>query len=249
MLGRFILLFGLISITASAQAQSFDCSKSEAACVLDAAWSAALVLPEEKRERLMPAFLEVATLSDDSKLQTFWESRFSRTAELREPYPDYGWQKAEPILNQSGVDGLIDRARSRQAPLSFGRTDALLSAGKRLHREQPAASLKLNRALIDLSRSASDFERPNLAHAATELAMVRCDMAMFGEASALTDAPQNLRYAFWRARMERGALDLLNRVRGIDNDTDTREVRRVLDGYRAILEFGYCDQSAAAIGG
>ena len=249
MLGRFIVLFGLISFGASVQAQSVDCPKSEAACVLDAAWSASLVLAEEKRDRLMPAFLEIAALSDDSKLLTFWESRFARTAEPLAPYPDYGWEKAGPILEQSGVDGLIERARSRQAPLSFGRTDALLSAGKHLRLEQPVAAQKINQTLIDLSASASDFERPILAHAATELAMVRCDMPMFREAIALTDAPQNLRYAFWNARIEGGAIDLLNRVRSIDNDQDTRDVRRVLDGYRAILDFGYCDQSAAAIGG
>lgn len=249
MLGRFFLFLGLISLNAAVQAQPAECAKSETACVLDAAWSAALVLSPEKRDRLELAFLEIATLSGDPKLLSFWESRFERTAQTRKSYPDYGWQKAEPILQESGVDGLIERARNRQAPLSFGRTDALLSAGKRLRLEQPAAAIRLNRTLIDLSRSASNFERPNLAHAATELAMVRCDMTMFREAVALTDAPRNLRYAFWSARIEGGTVGLLNRVRAIDNETDTREVRRVLDGYRAILDFGYCDQSAAAIGG
>jgi len=249
MLGRIICLLSLIGLNVSARAQTATCESTEAACVLSAAWSAALILPEEKRMRLSSAFLEIALLSDDADLLSSWEERFGRSAAPVSPYPDYGWQKAEPILQQSGVEGLIELARNRQAPLSFGRTDALLSAGKRLHADQPDAAQKLNDVLLDLSRSASSFERPNLAHAAAELAMARCDATLFSKAVALTDAPRNLRYAFWQARLDGSALDLLDRVRSIDNDADTREVRRVLDGYRAILNLGYCDQSAKAMGG
>lgn len=249
MLGRIIFLFSLIGLNVSAHAQTDACDTSETACVLNAAWSAALILPDEKRMRLSSAFLEIASLSGDANLLSQWEERFGGPVASEAPYPDYGWQQAEPILRQSGVDGLIERARNRQAPLSFGRTDALLSAGKRLHADQPEAASKLNEVLLDLSRSASSFERPNLAHAAAELAMARCDASLFAKAVALTDAPRNLRYAFWQARLDGSALDLLDRVRSIDNDADTREVRRVLDGYRAILNLGYCDQSAEAMGG
>jgi hypothetical protein len=249
MLGRIVSLLSLIGLNVSAHAQTDACESTEPACVLNAAWSAALILPEDKRMRLSSAFLEIALLSDDENLLSFWEGRFGRQAASDAPYPDYGWQKAEPILQQSGVEGLIERARNRQAPLSFGRTDALLSAGKRLYADQPDAALKLNEVLLELSQSASSFERPNLAHAATELAMARCDATLFSKAMILTDAPRNLRYAFWKARIDGSALDLLDRVRSIDNDADTRDVRRVLDGYRAILNLGYCDQSAKAIGG
>lgn len=249
MLGRFLILVSLILFAGSAYAQTHDCDKSEPACVLDAAWSAALILPDEKRDRLAPAFLEIAALSSERDLVEFWEARLGRSVQSQPVYPDYGWQKAAPILQNSGVDGLIEIARKRHDPLSFGRADALLSAGKRLLSDQPASSGALNEALLDFARSASSFEAPNLAHAAAELAMVRCDLVLMEKAISLTDAPNNLRYAFWKARVQGGRGELLGRVRSIDNDEDTREVRRVLDGYRAILEFGYCKQNNAAIGG
>lgn len=242
-----ILFLTLIALPLAAQAD--DCGKSEPACVLDAAWSATLILPDEKRDRLASAFLEIAVLSKDASLISFWEARLERREAARQEYPDYGWQKAEPILNTKGVDGLIAIARARQAPLSFGRADALLSVGRRLRLSDPDAATRLNEALLDLSRAASDFEKPGLAHAAAELAMIRCDMPRLTQALSLTDAPGNLRYAFWKLRITGDRGDLLSRVRNIENEEDTREVRRVLGGYRAILELGYCDQTAVAIGG
>lgn len=247
MIRGLLLFLSVFMLPVAALAEG--CDKSEPACVLDAAWSAALILPDEKRARLAPAFLEIAGLADDAVLLAFWENRFDQRYSTSTNYPDYGWQKAKPILDAKGVDGLIAIARARQAPLSFGRADALLSAGRHLQQSAPEAGERLNEALLDLSRAASDFEKPNLAHAAAELAMVRCDMSRLTQALAMTDAPQNLRYAFWRARIAGDRGDLLSRVRGLDNDQDTREVRRVLGGYRAILELGYCDQSASAIGG
>ena len=238
----------LVFVFAPAQAQASDCESSESACVLDAAWSAALILPDEKRQRLAPAFLEIALNSGDADLVAHWEKRFEQRAQIAVPYPDYGWQKADPIIRAQGVDGLIEIANQRQTPLNFGRADALLSAGIQLRNEDPGGALRLNQALLSLARSASDFEKPNLAHAAAELAMARCDMDLLTRAVTLTDAPDNLRYAFWRARISGGSTALLTRVRNIDNDRDTRDVRRVLDGFRATQEFGYCVQSESSIG-
>ena len=95
---------------------------------------------------------------------------------------------------------------------------------------------------------ASKFEKPNLAHAAAELAMARCDADVLEQALRSTDAPRNLRYAFWRSRITGRDDALLAQVRAIDEDEDTREVRRVLDGYRAILELGYCPVRISQIG-
>ena len=239
-------LFG-IAFTLSSAAQT--CEKSETACLLDAAWSAALVLPDEKRDRLAPQFLELALLSEEPQLLRDWEARFERTAETLQSYPDYGWQTAEPLLQTDGVDGLIARAETRAAPLSFGRADVLLAAGKHFRITNPNAALRLNQALLSISKSASKFERPSLAHAAAELAMARCDKALLEDAIARTDAPRNIRYAFWRARITGDGMSLLPRVRAIDTDEDTREVRRVLNGYRAILELGYCSPMKTEIGG
>ncbi|MEL7113041.1 MAG: hypothetical protein AAGK93_08905 [Pseudomonadota bacterium] len=243
------LVTALLGFALSFPATAQSCEKSETACLLDAAWSAALVLPIEKRERLAPQFIELAQLSEEPDLQRFWETRFESSATRLAPYPDYGWRTAEPLLEAEGVEGLIARAEARAAPLSFGRADVLLAAGKHFRSSNPAAALRLNQALLSISNSASKFERPSLAHAAAELAMARCDRALLDQAIARTDAPRSIRYAFWQARIAGNGMSLLPRVRDIDMDEDTREVRRVLDGYRAILEYGYCPIVKTEIGG
>jgi hypothetical protein len=244
---RWILSL-IFSVCVSATTAAQACDKAEAACILDAAWTAALVLPEDKRNQLAAPFLELAVLTDDAELVSTWETRFGQSSDIVQTYPDYGWQTAEPLLASGGVDDLITRAEQRQPPLSFGRSDVLLSAGKHYRRSDTAIALRLNQALMSLLRSASAFERPSVAHAAAELAMARCDADLLAEAIAQTDAPNNIRYAFWRARITGDGRSLLSKVRAIDSDEDTREVRRVLDGYRAILEMGYCPTVKTEIG-
>lgn len=244
---RWILLL-FLSVCFSKATVAQACDKSEAACVLDAAWTAALVLPEDKRDQLAAPFLEIAALTDDAELVSIWEARFGKSVDIVQAYPDYGWQTAEPLLASGDVDDLITRAEQRLPPLSFGRSDVLLSAGKHFRLSDPAIALRLNEALLSLLGSASAFERPSLAHAAAELAMARCDADLLAEATAKTDAPNSIRYAFWRARITGDGTSLLSRVRAIDLDEDTREVRRVLDGYRAILEMGYCPTVKTEIG-
>nr|WP_070960707.1 hypothetical protein [Hyphomonas sp. Mor2] len=245
----FLAVLVLMITGWSASAQPAPCKKSEAACLLDAAWGAALVLPEDKRTRLAPAFLETAQKSGEPSLVARWETRLGQKARSAENYPDYGWQKAEPILREGGPEALIRVARDRSEPLNFGRADALLSAGTRLMETDPEGASSLNNALLDLTRTASSFEKPNLAHAAAELAMVRCDREQFERALLYTDAPGNLRYAIWRARIDGDVLTLLPRIRAVDSDEDTRYVRRVLEGYRAIQDHGYCDARKSQIGG
>jgi len=247
---KWLISLFLASLLGSAvSAQTPSCEKIEAACVLDAAWSAALVLPEEKRTRLTSAFLETASNSGDPALVEYWEARLQETAGQVETYPDFGWQKAEPLLQAGGTARLIQVAKDRAEPLNFGRADALLSAGKRLITDDASGSEALNDALLDLTRSSSSFEKPNLAHAAAELAMARCDRERFEKALLYTDAPGNLRYSIWRVRIDGNVLGLLSRIREISSDEDTREVRRVLEGYRAIQELGYCDARKDQIGG
>ncbi len=247
---RWFAFFACLMLFAGpASAAPPVCQKSEAACILDAAWGAALILPEEKQSRLAPAFLEIASGAGDPEVLTYWETRLGQSASVQPSYPDYGWQKAEPILRDGGVDMLIRVAKDRSEPLNFGRADALLSAGTRLRVDDPAGSRAVNDALLELTRAASAFEKPNLAHAAVELAMARCDRDRFEKALLYTDAPGNLRYAIWRARLQGNVLGLLPRIRAIDTDQDTREVRRVLEGYRAIQTFGYCDARKEQIGG
>lgn len=241
------ILFLCLSLT-GAHADGPNKTRSEAGKVLQAAWSAALVLPDEKRARLSSAFLEIAVLSEEPDLIAHWESRLGQRAEPLTPYPDYGWELAAPILAMGGVDALIDRAKRRADPLTYGRADALLAAGKHLANDDPDGARKLNQALFDYIQSASSFERAVLGHAAAELAMVRCDAVLLDRAIGFTSAPGSLRYAFWRARIKGNASSLLERVRALESDDDTRDVRQVLEGYRAIQELGYCGQPQSEIG-
>ncbi|MCF6329081.1 MAG: hypothetical protein L3J02_04700 [Henriciella sp.] len=221
------------------------CLQSELACILEAAWSAALVLPDEKQARIKPLIVAMAARAGDPDLIQFWVEKLSEhpvtNTQLESEYPDFGWNYAQKVLEPYGVDGLIKFAREKREPLHYGRSDILLAAGKRLLQEEPEQAKRLNTALFDLIGSASDFEKPELANAAAELAMYRCDVERFDRATALTLAPNNLRYAFWRARMTGDGGALADRIRAEADEEDTRHVRQVLDGYRAIVELGYCD--------
>ena len=244
-----ILFSTLLLGTFQAASDPLACEQSETACVLDAAWSAALILPEEKRAGLATAFLEIASMSGEPAIISKWEGRFERRAEHLASYPDYGWHIAEPILDRQGVDALISMAKRRADPLNFGRADVLLAAGKRFQITDTALARQINQAMMQMLGGASSFEKPLLANAAAELAMIRCDAPLMREALRSTDAPENLRYAFWRSRIDGNAKMLLSDIRAIRNDEDTREIRRVLDGYRAILEHGYCADGKSEIGG
>ncbi|GAB5459553.1 MAG: hypothetical protein Hens3KO_25830 [Henriciella sp.] len=238
-----VFLTSLVLLVTPMSADSL-CDESEAACILQAAWGAALVLPEDKKQRLKPAFVELAGQAGGADLQQIWVRKLSiLPSELQSTpsdYGDFGWSIAEGVIEADGVDGLIRHARDKRAPLNYGRSDALLSAGKRLYASQELAGEKLNQALFDLAGSASDFERPELLNAAAELAMYRCDLRRFDLAMTRQKGPGNLRYDLWRARMVGGASSLTNRIRDQADSDDTRHVRQVLEGYRAIVELGYC---------
>ena len=247
MLRGFLVLFTVWFVAAlplSARAEP-ACSQSELSCVLEAAWSAALVLPDEKQARIKPLIVTMAARAGDPELMQFWAEKLSEepvtNTEETDDYPDFGWSNAQKVLGSYGVDGLIKFAREKRAPLHYGRGDILLAAGKRLLEDEPEQAKRLNTALFDLAGTASDFEKPELANAAAELAMHRCDVEHFDRATALTLAPNNMRYAFWRARMTGNSGALAERIRTEADEEDTRHVRQVLDGYRAIVELGYCN--------
>ena len=247
MLRGFLILLTAWFVAAaplSARAEP-ACSQSELACILEAAWSAALVLPDEKQARIKPLIVAMAAHADDPELMQIWAEKLSEPpvskTEGEDEYPDFGWNNAQKVLGSYGVDGLIKFAKEKREPLHYGRGDILLAAGKRLLEDEPEQAKRLNTALFELAGTASDFEKPELANAAAELAMYRCDVEGFDRATALTLAPNNLRYAFWRARMTGNIGALAGRIAAEADEEDTRHVRQVLDGYRAIIELGYCN--------
>ncbi len=246
MIRPLLIVFAtLFSITALGQAQADLTSGDE---VLEAAWGAALVLPDEKQARLKPFFVSMAARSGGETLMRQWAQKLSSdetsVTEGGDTYPDFGWTHASGVIGAYGVDGLIRFAREKREPLHFGRADILLAAGKRLVSSDAEAATRINAALFDMITGASAFETPDLANAATELAMYRCHLEDFDRARAKTSAPNNLRYAFWRARMSGYPPGLTARITNEADSEDTRHVRQVLDGYRTILELGYCNYGA-----
>ncbi len=219
----------------------------EASRILEAAWSATGALEPAKQDALKPALLETARRAGGDTMMQVWATRMGvqplpaagRTA----AYPDFGWKKAEKILLDQGVDALINFARQKRAPLHFGRGEALKAAGVHLIETQPGDARRVNLALLEIARSADPFERPGLADAAAELAMTRCDLSLLSDAVALSDDPDNIRYAFWRARITGDAVRLTGHIQTEAISDDTRFVRQVLSGYRAILDLGYCDRT------
>ncbi|MDJ0920286.1 MAG: hypothetical protein QNI84_04105 [Henriciella sp.] len=239
------LAAAVCAVSVSAWSHADTTCAPEAACVLDAVWAAALVLPEEKKDRIASLMVETAGLASADLAQN-WADRLGTAAvepTRRSAEPDFGWRHARNVLQQEGLEGLLTAARAKRAPLNFGRAEILLAAGQHFVSTEPAKARRVNEALASLARSASGFEQPSLAHAALELAMYRCDQAMFQQVLSLTDNPDSLRYAFWSARLSGGVGRLLDRVRSEADDEDTRHVRQALDGYRAILEHGYCPQA------
>lgn len=153
---------------------------------------------------------------------------------------DFGWEKARPILMSGGVDELIAQASNPNGPLRYAKADALLSAGARLRETDQDGAQRLNQALLDMADRADDFERPIYAHAAAELAMLRCDSDLFERAIGRVSAPESLRYGFWRGRLEGGVDDLIPLIEEQASDEDTRHIRQVIDGYGPIALYGYC---------
>ncbi|MEO1100650.1 MAG: hypothetical protein AAFW65_02270, partial [Pseudomonadota bacterium] len=95
-------------------------------------------------------------------------------------------------------------------------------------------------ALVRRSVSDRSFERDMLAHGLAEAAMRRCELDRFDRARSMTQGPDSLRYEFWRARITGDVSYVTPRIAAEAERDDTRFVRQALEGYRAILEHGYC---------
>lgn len=233
-----------------ARAAAACAAAGEPACVLQAIWDAAAVLPAEKQERLKPVFLDTVALSGDDALLSEWQHRLGGAPAPPPDYPDYAGEQAKAVLAEAGWDGFLQRARAGAPPFNTGRPE-IMAAGARLAPDA-ATRNRIVSAMFELAGPASgpapggllqqDFERGDFGHALAELSMEACDLASFDRAAALTAEPDGLRYAFWRARITGGASSLTGRVRHEGAGDDTRFVRAAIEGYGAILQRGYCTQ-------
>jgi len=98
--GFLILAAGLWAAPALAKPANVDAlacaTADEAACMLDAAWTAALLLPPEKLDRVKPLFASlVVTLPGAARAR--WTQR-TGDAGPEKPSPDYLRQTAETAI-------------------------------------------------------------------------------------------------------------------------------------------------------
>ncbi|MEL7232652.1 MAG: hypothetical protein AAGJ85_09100 [Pseudomonadota bacterium] len=178
-------------------------------------------LPEEKQDR---AFTIISEFKSGEALSDY----------------TYGLVRAQPLLEAGGVDRLIAEARKPKGQLRYAKLDALLAVGVQNIKVVPADAARLNAVLLDLARSADDFEQAMYAHAAAELAALRCDMATFEAALDYVGDKESLRYQFWAARISGDGGSVIAAIDMERERNDTRVIRQAIDGYRLISEFGYC---------
>jgi len=224
-----MILLAMMKCSSFVTAQASELTASaEKAEMVEALYRAAIALPQDKREKAE----RVIARFDDGLLAS---------------EPDYGWSKAEPLLIDGGVDALIRAARQSGGPLRYARTDALLSAGVRLHETDPNGAARINTALLELAGKADTFELMIYAHAAAELATIRCDEVALKTAIQKSGLKDSLRYAFWRARFDGDASNLIADVWEQASSEDTSHIRQAIDGYRLIDQYGYCRTGALAV--
>ncbi len=84
------------------------------------------------------------------------------------------------------------------------------------------------------------FERAAFGHVLAEQMMRDCNGPLFDRAAALMPVSDSIRIRFWSARIRGNAGQLAGAVRRGDGRADTAFVRQAIEGYRVILELGYC---------
>lgn len=215
--------------------------------MLEAAWTAAEVLPEKKTARLKPLFAPLALELTDSKARAVWEARLGETG-IDVAGTDYVRRTAETAIRESGWEAFLQRARDGAAPLHMGRPEIMGAAIELAPDAKQRA--RITEMMFSLAGqpetrrisgiSVNAFERADFGHVLAERMMRDCKLADFDRAVALTSAPDALRYRLWRARITGGAGTLAGAIRAGDGTDDTSHVRQALEGYGAILSLGYC---------
>jgi hypothetical protein len=233
---------------AGASAQGAACpAADEAACMLEAAWTAAEALPETKQARLKPLFGPLALQLTDPEVRAVWDARLGETG-IDVAGTDYVRQTAETAIREYGWEMFLQRARDGLAPLHMGRPEimgaAIELAPDTKQRARLIEMMFFLAGAADIRKisgiSVNAFERADFGHVLAERMMRDCRLAEFDRAVALTAAPESLRYALWRGRIRGGAGTLAPDIRAGDGTDDTSHVRQALEGYGAILSLGYC---------
>lgn len=242
------LVFMAFGPVESAGAHGAACpAQAEAACMLEAAWTAAEALPETKTERLKPLFAPLALQLTEPQARDAWEARLGETG-IDVAGTDYVRQTAEAAIREYGWDMFLQRAQDGLAPLHMGRPeimDAAIDFAPDSRQRAQIIEMMFTLAGAPDSRrisgiSVNAFERADFGHVLAERMMRECKLTAFDRAVAMTSTPDSLRYGLWRARITGGAGTLAPALRAGDGTDDTSHVRQALEGYGAVMELGYC---------
>lgn len=230
--------FAVLGADADEHLHSPNCDLS---CVYEEIWLEISVLQQKDQDRLKPNFLGAVAASEDANLIAFWENRLGIPVEPLEPYDNYALSKVERFLNVEGWEAFFERSQRRAHPFNTGRPEMMAAAAQHLADEQ--TSLKILSHMEDFAQtdvSEAGFERSAFGHVLAEAYMRRCDLTGFDRSLRLTDAPDALRYAFWRTRMEGKPGDLTWRLQDISKEQKVMFLRQALDGMTDVLSLGNC---------
>jgi len=227
------MLVWLGTLLAVAHADGVDRS------VFETIWSKAEQLPPEKRDRLVPVFLNSVALADDDELLASWERRLGWAHQPEAAYTDYALEKVSGFIAREGWDAFFERAKTRAYPFNSGRPEMMAAAAEHLADDQTAVRIyALMELLGEQDQSRAGFERASFGHVLTEAAMRRCDLSQFERVLRMTDAPESIRYAFWRTRIDGHPSDTLGQIDRDSDPEDTVLLRQALGGYCNVLRLG-----------
>lgn len=246
----FVASFWLGSLSALAQTgqsqERVSFENCDNVCLFETIWSNAERLDPSKRERLASIFLKAVMLTGDGELLSSWESRIGAAYQPDEIYEDYALKKVSRFVVAEGWDAFFSHAQSRAYPFNSGRPEMMAAAAEHIADDDIAERIyRMMERLGSEDRSRAAFERASFGHALAEAAMRRCDVAGFDRALELTDAPDSLRYAFWRTRMHKEAPGSLQAR--IDREFDPKNsaiLRQAIDGFADVLKLGPCTGTA-----
>ena len=233
-----IAFFAAIGAQADVPEERADCDLS---CMFEEIWQEMAALSDKDRDRLVPNFLGALSVSEDEDLIERWEKRVDAPAEPLEPYENYALTKVERFISSDGWAAFFSRARLRAHPFNSGRPEMMAAAAEHLA-DEPTRRKILEQmesfARADLSEAA--FERAAFGHVLADAYMRGCNLDGFDRALELTDAPDALRYAFWRTRITGQPGDLTWRLQQAPEGQQVMVLRQALDGLADVLSLGDC---------
>ncbi len=219
-------------------------AKGEADRLVEAVLAARDRLAPEKRAGVTRVLGEAIAAAKDEAFRARWAARLDLPVrpQAATAFADVS---IRTLMAEQGWAELVRRAETAAPPFNMGRPEAMAAA--LAHAPDAEARRALKSLMFDLARTKTtrgglgdNFEKGDFGHVLAEAAMRDCDLVQFDRAVALTPVPDNLRYAFWRARIAGGADLLTTRLAKEAGEADSTPVLQAIDGLAPLLALGYC---------